>query len=88
MCYSSSSVHSSSFEGVPGHLLSKYHKQRVWYSAVCRKVSIYMWIFKVLLREERFVSSHSHVFLYRSHRIMWLESRVGIVAARAVVTAQ
>ena len=87
-CHSSSRVHSSSFEGVSGHFLSKLYKLNVWYLVLCKKVSIELHISEALLRGERFVSRRLHVFLYGSHRMMQLGSRVGIVAARVVVTAR
>ena len=87
-CHSSSRVHSSSFEGVPSHFLSKLCKLNVWYSVLCKKVSIELCISEALLRGERFISRCSHMFLYGSHRMMQLGSRVGIVAARVVVTAR
>ena len=43
---------------------------------------------EVLLCEERWVSSHSHVCVYGSQIMMQLGWRVDMVAARAVVTAQ
>jgi hypothetical protein len=86
-CCSSSSVYSSSFEGVPSHSLSMCRKSNVWYSALSKKDSMNTCISEVWLREEKCVSSHWRVFLYGSHKMMRLGSRVGIVVARAVITA-